>query len=150
VVSLDLLKGVGIGLVISIFYILRQNMRVPYYFQRSTFSNGELVKLTLAQEVSFLNKASIKQTLQNLPQHSSVIIDASQTEYIDFDVLDFHTTKATEKNIKMSLIGFKNVYKVPADALETDVVSDLMGGNEMPKRSAGGYRKLLKQLTGSN
>lgn len=154
VVSLDLLKGVGIGLVISVFYILRQNMRVPYYFQRSTFSNGELVKLTLAQEVSFLNKASIKQTLENLPPQTSVIIDASQTEYIDFDVLDlirdFHTTKAPEKNIKMSLIGFKNVYRVPSDATETDVVSELMDGNEMPKRSSGGYKKLIKQLTGSN
>jgi MFS superfamily sulfate permease-like transporter len=154
VVSLDLLKGVGIGLVISIFYILRQNMRVPYYFQRSTFSNGELVKLTLAQEVSFLNKASIKQTLENLPHHTSVIIDASQTEYIDFDVLDlirdFHSTKAAERDIKMSLIGFRNVYRVPIDATENDVVSDLMGANEMPKRSAGGYRKLIKQLTGSN
>ncbi|MBS1773135.1 MAG: SulP family inorganic anion transporter [Bacteroidetes bacterium] len=154
VVSLDLLKGVGIGLVISIFYLLRQNMRIPYYFQRSSFSNGELVKLTLAQEVSFLNKASIKQTLESMPSGISLIIDASQTEYIDFDVLDiirdFQKSKAPEKNIKLSLIGFKNVYKVPAAATEMEVVSHLASNNEMPNRSAGGYKKLLRELATEN
>ncbi len=154
VVSLDLLKGVGIGMVISIFYILRNNMRIPYYYQRSSFSNGELVKLTLAQEVSFLNKASIKETLEHLPENTNVIIDASQTEYIDFDVLqlvrDFTDTKAIDKNIKVSLIGFKNTYKVPTAASEWEVVSELADGNEVPKRSAGGYKKLLKQLTGTD
>jgi MFS superfamily sulfate permease-like transporter len=114
VVSLDLLKGVGIGMVISIFYILRNNMSIPYYYKRSTFSDGELIKLTLAQEVSFLNMASIKETLDKLPENSSVIIDASHAKYIDFDVLslirEFYNSRAMDKGIKMSLVGFKNVY----------------------------------------
>jgi len=152
VVSLDLLKGVGLGLLISIFYILRQNMRIPFYFQRSTFSNGELIKITLAQEVSFLNKASIKETLDNLPSNSSVIIDAGETQYIDFDVLDiikeYSTTKAPERGIKMSLIDFKNVYNIPSTVTETDIVSEFVHVNEVPKRSAGGYKKLLGQLKG--
>ena len=152
VVSLDLLKGVGLGLLISIFYILRQNMRIPFYFQRSTFSNGELIKITLAQEVSFLNKASIKETLDNLPSNSSVIIDAGETQYIDFDVLDiikeYSKTKAPERGIKMSLIDFKNTYNVPSTVTETDIVSDFLHVNEVPKRSAGGYKKLLGQLKG--
>lgn len=154
VVFLDLLKGVGIGLVISVFFILRQNMRIPYFYQRSTFSNGELVKLTLAQEVSFLNKASIKETLYNLPDNSSVVIDASQTEYIDFDVLDlirdFYENHAPSKNIQMSLEGFKNTYKVPNALSETEVISGIADRNESPtERTAGSYRKLLKQLTSS-
>jgi MFS superfamily sulfate permease-like transporter len=152
VVSLDLLKGVGIGLLISIFYILRYNSRVSYYYQRSTYSNGELIKLTLAQEVSFLNKASIKETLNSLPANSNVIIDASETHYIDFDVLDlirdFFNTTAGEKNINMSLVGFKNVYKLPAAATDNDVVYNLVEKNEIPKRSSGNYRKLLAQLQG--
>ncbi len=151
VVSLDLLKGVGIGILISIFYILRENMRIPYYYQRSSFSDSELVKLTLAQEVSFLNKASIKQTLDKLPPNSNIIIDASNTEYIDFDVLDlirdFYENQSKSKNIRMSLVGFKNVYKVPEAADEAEVVSGLMDKAEMPKRSAGSYKKLLKQLS---
>lgn len=151
VVSLDLLKGVGIGLLISIFYILKQNMKVSYFYNRSTFSNGELIKLTLAQEVSFLNKASIKNTLDKLPSGSSVIIDATQTEYIDFDVLDlirdFHRTKAPEQNIKMSLIGFKDVYKVPETEGEREIVSHFMNNYEAPRRTSGDSNGLLKQLT---
>lgn len=154
VYRLNLLEGVAIGLVISVIFMLRQNMRIPFYYQRSTYSNGDLIKLTLAQEVSFLNKASIKQTLDNLPDNSSVIIDASQTEYIDFDVLDlireFHDSHAPTKNIKLSLIGFKNTYKVPASATEGEVVSPLLEADEMPKRSAGNYKKLLRQLIGNN
>ncbi len=154
VVSLDLLKGVGIGMVISIFYILRNNMRVPYYYHRSTYDDGELVKLTLAQEVSFLNKASIKETLENLPENTNVVIDASQTEYIDFDVLDlikdFHNTRAADKNIKMSLVGFRSSYKIPVEAADRDVVTELEKGKGPAARSAGGYKKLLKQLTQNN
>lgn len=154
VVSLDLLKGVGIGLLISIFYILRENMRVSYFFNRSTYSNGELIKLTLAQEVSFLNKAAIKDTLEKLPEGSSVIIDATHTAYIDFDVLDlirdFHTTKAPQKKIKMSLLGFKDVYKVPDTKAEIDVISHFIERQEPPKRTSGNNKLLLRQLTNAS
>ncbi len=151
VVSLDLLKGVGIGLAISIFYMLRQNLRIPFFYQRSTYSNGDLIKLTLSQEVSFLNKAAIKETLRQIPKGATVIIDASGTEYIDFDVLDlirdFAETHAPDAGIKVSLIGFKNAYDLPKVASEREVVSTLVHADEVPKRSAGGYQKLLKQLT---
>lgn len=153
VVLLDLLKGVGIGLAISIFYMLRQNLRIPFFYQRSSYSNGDLIKLTLAQEVSFLNKAAIKETLKQIPNGSAVIIDASQTQYIDFDVLDvirdFAGTQAPEKDIKISLIGFKNTYGLPKVATEREVVSSMVDAGELPRRSAGTYRKLLKQLTSS-
>jgi MFS superfamily sulfate permease-like transporter len=151
VVGLDLLKGVGIGLAISIFYILRQNLRIPYYYQRSSYSNGELIKITLAQEVSFLNKASIKETLDKLPPNSNVIVDASETQYIDFDVLDlikeFYKTRAAERNINMSLLGFKNIYNIPNEASGRNLMSSLANKDEVPHRSAGSYRKLLDQLT---
>ncbi|WP_276132530.1 SulP family inorganic anion transporter [Polluticoccus soli] len=154
VVSLDLLKGVAIGMCISIFYILRQNMRIAYYFQRSSFTSGELIKLNLAQEVSFLNKASIKQTLENLPKNSSVIIDASNTEYIDFDVLDlirdFDENQAPTKNIKMSLVGFKNTYKVSSSNSEKQLVSGFVETGEVPKRTSGSFQNLIKQLTEQN
>jgi len=150
VVLTDLLKGVALGLVVSVFFILRNNMRIPYYYSRSSYTSKDLIKIVLAQEVSFLNKASIKQTFDKLPANSSVIIDASQTEYIDFDVLDiirdFADSKAAAKNINVSLEGFKNVYNIPKTASDKDVISGLLDINEVPKRSAGDHKKLLKQL----
>lgn len=152
VVLTDLLVGVALGFAVSIFFILRQNIRVPYFYHRSSFSNGDLIKLTLAQEVSFLNKAIIKETLDKIPDNSSVIIDASRTEYIDYDVLDiirdFHDTKAPERNIKVSLVGFLNIYSVPQAKSESEIVSELSRNvSHPPTRSSGNYKKLLKQLS---
>jgi MFS superfamily sulfate permease-like transporter len=116
VVGLDLLKGVGIGIFISIVYILRHNARVSYFMQKTSANDDETTRLTLAQEVSFLNKASIKNTLYKQPQNSKLIIDASETQYIDFDVLDvirdFYENGSAEKNISVSLVGFKDSYKI--------------------------------------
>lgn len=116
VVFTDLLKGVGIGLVFSILFILRGNMKLAYFFRKDKHKEGELIKIKLAQEVSFLNKAAIKQTLVHLPENSNVIIDASETVYIDYDVLelikDFVEFSSADKNIKVDLVGFKEAYRI--------------------------------------
>jgi MFS superfamily sulfate permease-like transporter len=116
VVFTDLLKGVGIGLVVSILFILRGNMKLAYFFRKDRHREGEQIKIKLAQEVSFLNKAAIKQTLVHLPANSNVLIDASETVYIDHDVLelikDFFEFSSKDKNIKVDLVGFKEAYKI--------------------------------------
>lgn len=116
VVGLDLLKGVGIGIVISIIFILKQNARISYYMKKDTSANGETTTLTLAEEVSFLNKSSIKETLNKLPENTNLTIDAGKSQYIDFDVLDiikeFSQSQAPDKNIKVALVGFKDSYKL--------------------------------------
>lgn len=151
VVGIDLLKGVGIGLAVSIFFILRQNMRNSYYFQRSSYDDGELIKIKLSEEVSFLNKGSIKKTLDSIAPGSNVIVDASNTSYIDFDVLqvihDFTLVQAPEKKINISLVGFKNIYKLPTVASERDIISRLLDYNGEPRRTSGKSGKLLNQLT---
>jgi MFS superfamily sulfate permease-like transporter len=118
VVFLDLLKGVAIGLVVSIFYLLRSNLKLAYFFKKESFQEGEVIVIRLAQEVSFLNKAAIKQTLNHLPEGSRVVIDAADTFYIDHDVLqlirDFNGITSHEKNIAVSLRGFKEEYKMEA------------------------------------
>ena len=153
VVSLDLLKGVGIGMAIAIFYTLRQNLRIPYYYQRSTFSNGEVIRLELAQEVSFLNKASIKETLSKIPRGSALVLDASKTEYIDFDVMgvikDFSST-AEVKGIRLSLIGFKDHYDIDTPTSEHEIVASVkQHESEEPVRTEGDSRTLLQELTTS-
>jgi len=114
VVFTDLLTGVAIGLVASAFAILRGNMRNAYYFQKEKYHEGDIINIKLSQEVSFLNKAAIKQTLYDFPENSKVVIDATDTAYIDFDVLEsiraFAKEKATSKNIKVTLKGFHERY----------------------------------------
>ena len=111
VVFLDLLKGVGVGLAISIFYILQGNMKRAYYLSREELENTDEFTLKLAEEVSFLNKAAIKKTLKNVTPNSKVTIDARNTSYITVDVLeliqDFTNIRAKEDNIEVILLGFK-------------------------------------------
>lgn len=146
---LGLLKGVGLGMLMSIFYLLRANMRIPYYYKRVKAENQDVIQLQLAQEVSFLNKGSIKSTLDSFPQGSTVIIDASESEYIDYDVLEeireFYTVKAPTKDIKVSLIGFRNEYQIPSGSTVHVRMSELEQSEDVQKW-AGKHSKLLKEL----
>jgi MFS superfamily sulfate permease-like transporter len=123
VVGIDLLKGVAIGLGVSILFILYQNLKIAYSFKKESFHDGDVITIKLAQEVSFLNKASIKSTLGNIPKGSKLIIDATNTKYIDFDVVellkDFRDIKAADKEINLTLKGFKEQYNIDNTELST-------------------------------
>jgi MFS superfamily sulfate permease-like transporter len=111
-----LLIGVVVGLLTAIGAILHGNLKNSYYFREDKHKDGEPINLRLAEEVSFLNKASIRAMLDNLPNNAVVNIDASNTQYIDFDVLElikeFKSIKAPLKNITCQLVGFKDIYKI--------------------------------------
>ncbi len=116
VVMTDLLKGVGIGLLVSIIFLLKGNMKLAYFFKKERHHEGETIFIDLAQEVSFLNKAAIKQTLAHLPENSKVVINAEHTVYIDYDVLemirDFMNYGSKDKNIQVRLKNFKKAYRM--------------------------------------
>ncbi|MCG2612113.1 SulP family inorganic anion transporter [Flavobacterium sp. SM15] len=126
VVFLDLLKGVALGMIISIIFILRGNLKRAYYFRKEEYESGDVIHIDLAQEVSFLNKAAIKLTLSNLPEDSKVVINASDTVYIAHDVIDlikeFKQINAVEKNIDVTLIGFKEAYELDNTQYENNHV----------------------------
>ena len=116
VVFTDLLKGVALGIVISIIFVLKGNLKRAYNFRKEEYADGDVIHIDLAQEVSFLNKAAIKSTLMAIPENSKVIINAEDTVYIAHDILDlireFKTTRAKDENIKVKLKGFKNAYQL--------------------------------------
>jgi len=116
IVATDLLKGVAIGLAVSVLFILKGNMKLAYDFRKEEHHEGETINIELAQEVSFLNKAAIKRVLADLPERCRVIIDASRTGYIDHDVLelirDFLKSGSRDKGIQVRLMGFKTEYKI--------------------------------------
>ncbi|WP_053978053.1 SulP family inorganic anion transporter [Mangrovimonas xylaniphaga] len=133
IVLTDLLIGVAIGLAVSVYFILRGNLKLAYFFKKDEHPEGKTIHMELAQEVSFLNKAAIKQTFAHLPENSRLIVDASNTIYIDHDVLqlikEFAKTGSKEKHIDISLVGFRSEYKIENSTTHlTSVISD----NEPP------------------
>ena len=116
VVVTDLLKGVALGMIISVIFVLKGNMKRAYVFRKEEYKDGDIIHIDLAQEVSFLNKAAIKETLQNIPEQSFVIINASNTVYISHDILamitEFATITSKELSIDVKLEGFKKEYNL--------------------------------------
>ena len=129
----DLLKGIAIGMVVAIIFILvnvykrikktqgsesmtsaltrlmKNNYKAEYYYKKKEYKEGEQIVIQLDEDVSFINKGSIAFTLDDLPEGSSVVVDGSKSHSIDIDVLEiFHNFKSTAelKNIKFEL---KNV-----------------------------------------
>ncbi|MDP4709985.1 MAG: SulP family inorganic anion transporter [Saprospiraceae bacterium] len=88
IVFTDLLVGIGLGMLVAIFHILWNNYRTPYHFDPNTHVQGQLIHIQLSEDVSFLNKAGIMHTLNQIPDGSSVVIDASNTKTIHLDVLE--------------------------------------------------------------
>lgn len=147
---LGLLKGVGLGMLISIFYLLRSNMRIPYYYKRIKTDDEHVIRLELAEEVSFLNKGSIKATLDRIPEDSTVIIDARNSQYIDYDVLEeireFYKALAPSKDIQVSLVGFRNDYNIPDVGNVHYLMDEDAEQSDNVSKWAGKHKKLLKEL----
>jgi MFS superfamily sulfate permease-like transporter len=109
----DLLRGIAIGMVVAIYFILRKNYKHSYHYKKEEHNHGEVITLQLSEEVTFLNKGSIGHTLQELPSNSTVIIDGSKSLNIDYDVLeiiqDFKNHTAPSRNITVQTKGIKGV-----------------------------------------
>jgi len=103
----DLLKGICVGMAVSIFFILRNNYKRPYFFVKSEHHEGDIITIELAEDVTFINKGSVTLTLYHLPENSKVIIDGRKSKNIDLDVLEIiHTFNETAhlKNIEVQLV----------------------------------------------
>ena len=111
-----LLIGVIAGLIAAFGAILHGNLKNSYFFHKDQHHEGDIIKIRLSEEVSFLNKAAIRATLDHIPRNTTVVIDASLTDYIDFDVLElikeFRDIKAPLKNITCKLEGFQEKYQI--------------------------------------
>ncbi|MFY0643883.1 MAG: SulP family inorganic anion transporter [Bacteroidia bacterium] len=88
IVFTDLLIGISLGLVVAAFHVLYKNLKLPYHLDYEAIALDEPIVIRLAEEVSFLNKASILQTFNHLPDGSTVTLDISGTKTIDMDVLE--------------------------------------------------------------
>jgi carbonic anhydrase len=79
----DLLKGIGIGILIAIFYVLKRN----YQNHFTLIESADSIELILSEEVTFLNKGGILKVLYG-SKGKRVTVDASRTKSIDQDVLE--------------------------------------------------------------
>ena len=117
ILATDLLVGIMVGLAAGIFFVLRNNFQTAYHLHEENFHYSKTLRLVLAEETSFLNKASIVNTLNAIPAGSSVEIDGTRASYIDYDVLEIihnFTETARLRNVTLRLVGIPPCISAPA------------------------------------
>jgi carbonic anhydrase/SulP family sulfate permease len=111
ILATDLLVGIMIGLVFSVLFILRSNMRAPLRCVMERHVGGEVLHVKLANQVSFLNRVALLRTLEEVPPGGNLLIDASESDYLDPDARELLREMRDEigpaRGIQISLTGFQ-------------------------------------------
>lgn len=108
----DLLIGVTIGLLISVYYIIRNNFKAEYKITKTMDGKIEVYYIKLNSNVTFLNKVNLRKALDLIPEYSQLTIDGSECNFIDYDILEIiseYLTKAKYKHISVELKGIETV-----------------------------------------
>lgn len=98
----DLLKGILVGCVVGLFFVLRSNFRSAVF----VVNDNKNYLFRLRKDVSFLNKPIIKHKLARVPEDSFVMIDATRADFLDKDVVEViedFMISAPLKNITVQL-----------------------------------------------
>ena len=112
ILSTDLLFGVSVGLLISIYFIIQNNFRAEYKVQKSSSHDIAVYYIKLNTNVTFLNKIKLREALDKIPPYSVLTIDGTECNFIDYDILEIiseYEMKAKDRNIELHLAGIERV-----------------------------------------
>ncbi|WP_231690904.1 SulP family inorganic anion transporter [Aureliella helgolandensis] len=116
IVFTDLLIGIVIGLIVSVLFILNSNLRHPLRRIVEKHASGEVIRVELSNQVSFLNRGALDKLLSSAEPGTQLLIDATHSDYIDPDVLslirDYKENAGPARRVSVSLRGFRDKYKL--------------------------------------
>ncbi len=122
IVFIDLLYGIGLGLTVGIVIILFKSYKNSHFLHKEEVGpDSGVMKMTLAEEVTFFNKGAILNELDNIPNDSSLKLDVRKTRFLDNDIieiLDDFAFKAKERNINITLVSERGVVENPPSYVE--------------------------------
>ena len=108
----DLLIGVSIGLLIAVYYIIQNNFRSDYKITKTILHETEVYLIKLNSNVTFLNKVKLRHALDQIPEYSVLTIDGSESNFIDYDILEIiseYKGKAHNRHIELHLKDIEQV-----------------------------------------
>ena len=107
----DLLKGVCAGLIVSVIFIIRDNIKSSFDVSSDKIDGQLYYLIKLPQHVTFFNKGYLIRYFANINSESKVIIDASINKKINRDskdVISDFINSAKKRKIAVELIKYKN------------------------------------------
>jgi MFS superfamily sulfate permease-like transporter len=102
----DLLIGVCIGMLLSLYFIIRNNFQIEYKVHKSMQHETPVYDIHLHRNVTFLNKIKLRSLLDEVPKYAIVRINGSESDFIDHDVLEIISAfkhKAHDRHIQVEL-----------------------------------------------
>ena len=105
IVFIDLLYGIGLGLSLGVLIVMYKNYQNSHVTEKYK-SENKVTKITLAEEVTFINKSSIYNELMSQDENTLIELDLSKVRYIDHDIIEIFNefiSKAIEKNIEIKV-----------------------------------------------
>ncbi|MBU3741185.1 MAG: SulP family inorganic anion transporter [Candidatus Kapabacteria bacterium] len=84
VVATDILLGVAIGILASIFFVMRANDHAAF----TVVNDGKNHLIRFNKDVSFINKSRLKDILRSIPDDAFLIVDGAKALCIDHDVYE--------------------------------------------------------------
>lgn len=108
VVFSDMLRGISLGMVVAIFFILKTNFRSAILVT----SDGNDYLIKFVKDVTFTNKSYLKKQLNKIPNEANLVIDCSRPIFIDHDILDLldeFTIAARNKEINLEIRRRKEI-----------------------------------------
>lgn len=115
IVFTDLLTGILLGLGTSLLFVFARSLGGGMRLLREEHVGGVVHRIELADQIGFLHRARLVGLLGRFRAGDQVAIDASDTEYIDPDLLvtirEFAMDVAPARGVKLSLVGFRNRYE---------------------------------------
>lgn len=149
IVLSDLLVGILIGLAVSVLFILNSNLRRPIRRVINADLAGNVTHIELSNQVSFLNRAALDRVLNEATRDSKLLIDASDSDYIDPDILslirEFKDKIAPARGISVNLKGFRSKYPLQdemqfADHATSEIQSQMSAYQVVELLKAGNVR----------
>lgn len=80
----NLLTGIAIGMIVGFFFVIKSNIHKSVVM----VSEGNLYLIRFYKDVTFLQKARLQKLFRTIPSGSQVIIDGSNSVFIDNDIAD--------------------------------------------------------------
>lgn len=105
----DLLKGVCAGVVISVIFIIRDNIEFSFESSTEEMNGKQYYLLKLPQQVTFFNKGYLIRFFKTVNEDSKVIIDGSINKSINRDARDVisdFVINSKKKKIEVELFKY--------------------------------------------
>lgn len=133
----DLLIGICLGLVVSVIIVLLNHFQNGVKVDKEHYVHGKIIRIKLAEQISFLNRPALMRVLRKIKDNSTVIIDASHCYTIDTDLqalIDDFISDAKFRKIQVKLVGLSNLHTERTEDLGFEVTTEALQQGYTPKQ----------------